>query len=243
VRWAFAVASVLLCAGCGGDDSTDTELTVLAAASLSGTFEELAERFEQDHRGVEVTLVFESSTTLATQVVDGAPGDVLATADTISMGIVTDADAANGEPTPLATNTLVLVVPPGNPADIGSLDDLERESVDWVMCDPSAPCGKLAETNLHAHGVTAEAASLEVDVRAVLSKVVSDEADAGLVYRTDAVSAGDAVQTIEIEGADEHRNEYLVVQVTDSDLAAEWVDLVTGSEGRSVLTDAGFGTP
>lgn len=244
-RGAAAVLLLLLpLVACGGGDDggQGRELTVLAAASLTDTFTALAEQFEADNPGVEVTLAFDSSTTLATQVVDGAPGDVLATADDLSMGVVTDADAAAADPTLFATNTLVLVVPSGNPAGVDSLDDLAGD-VDWVMCDPSVPCGKVAQSNLDESGVDAEPASFEVDVRAVLAKVTSDEADAGLVYATDAVAAGDTVESFAIDGADAFRNDYYVVPVTDGDLAAAFVALVAGADGRAVLTEAGFGAP
>lgn len=234
--------ATLALASCGADGGgPDQELTVLAAASLSDTFTELAERFEADNPGVEVTLAFDSSTTLATQVVDGAPGDVLATADAFSMRIVTDAGAASAEATRFASNTLVLVVPAGNPAGIDSLAALG--GADWVMCDPSVPCGGVAQRNLDAGDISAEPASFEVDVRAVLAKVTSDEADAGLVYATDAVAAGDDVESFAIEGSDRFRNDYLVAPVTDSPLATAFIDLVTGDVGRAVLTEAGFGAP
>ena len=240
----LALAALLLASltACGDDDpkATDTTLTVLAASSLTGTFTELKSQFEDDHAGVEVSLAFDSSTTLATQVVDGAPGDVLATADEKSMDL---AKARAEDPVEFATNTMVLVVPKANDAGIETFADLAKKGVDWVMCDPSAPCGALAQTNLDENRITGEPASLEIDVKSVLAKVVSDEADAGLVYATDATAAGDAVQVIEIPHADEYRNEYYIATITNNTLAQEWVDLVTGSGGQAVLTEAGFGTP
>jgi molybdate transport system substrate-binding protein len=240
------VAALLLVFGaaCGGGDTEGgDQLTVLAAASLTGSFTELADRFEQEHPGVAVNLAFDSSTTLATQVVDGAPGDVLATADGTSMEIVVDAGAEESAPVEFATNTVVLVVPAGNPADVASLSDLSRDDVDWVMCDPSVPCGRIARSLVDDSGVTADPASLEVDVKAVLAKVSSDEADAGLVYATDATAAADEVRTIAIPGAASRRNSYYIAPVSDSTHAEAWIDLVTSEEGRAVLEDAGFGSP
>ncbi len=230
------------CSASGTGDDEPAELTVLAAASLTDVFEQLATPFEEEH-DASVTFSFGSSTDLAEQAADGAPGDVLATADETSMAIAEDAGVA-GEVETFATNVLAIVVPAGNPAGIESLDDLEGAT--WVRCADEVPCGKVAVAVLAADGVTAEPASLEEDVRATLDKVVSGEADAGLVYATDAVAAGDDVDTVEVPGAEDQRTSYdatTLEQADDADLAADWVAWVTSDEGRAILADAGFGTP
>jgi len=177
----------LTACGGGADDQT---LTVLAAASLTGTFTELAQTFEDEHPGVTVELVFGSSTTLAEQAADGAPGDVLATADEKSMTLAEDGNALGASPAAFVSNRLTLVTPPDNPARIDSLTDLDSPGVDYVVCADTAPCGAAAVAVLTDAGITAAPASQEVDVKAVLARVVQGEADAGLVYRTDAVAAG-----------------------------------------------------
>jgi len=228
--------------GGGGDDGG--ELTVLAAASLTDVYEELATGFEADHEGVEVTFSFGSSTDLAEQVADGAPGDVLATADETSMQVAEDAGVVTGTVENFATNVLVIVTAPGNPAGIESLDDLEGAT--WVRCADEVPCGRVALGVLEANAITAEPVSLEEDVRATLDKVVGGEADAGLVYATDTVAAGDSVSTVEIPGAEEQLTSYFTTtleQSTDADLAQEWVDYVTSETGRSALGEAGFTLP
>lgn len=243
----LAVLALLLpLAACGGGDDTGSDggggLTVLAAASLTDVFEDLATPFEAEH-DVEVTFSFGSSTDLAEQVADGAPGDVLATADETSMGLAEDA-GVTGDVQAFATNVLTIVVPEGNPAGIASLDDLDGAT--WVRCADEVPCGKVALTVLDAAGVTAEPVSLEEDVRATLDKVVSGEADAGLVYATDAVAAADDVDAVEIPGTDEALTSYYAAtleQAADPDLAAEWVAWLTSAEGRAILDDAGFGSP
>jgi molybdate transport system substrate-binding protein len=238
------VAALLLVAAsltaCGDDDQT---LHVLAAASLTDVFTDLAEQFEADHDGVDVELSFGSSTDLAEQAADGAPGDVLATADAAAMAVAQDAHAVD-DPEVFATNLLVIVTPPDNPAGITTLADLAGTT--WVRCADDVPCGRIALTALEAAGVDGEPASLEEDVRATLDKVVSGEADAALVYASDAVAAGDEVTTLPIAGAEEYPTSYLLDvldQAADPDLAQEWVDLVTGADGRSALAEAGFGTP
>lgn len=247
----YAVTAALLLAlgtataGCsgGGDDES---LTVLAAASLSGTFTELEKVFHEEHPGVDVRLSFDSSATLAGQVVEGAPADVLATADEQTMESAVAAGATDGRPSAFASNRLVLVVPSDNPARIRSLSDLERKGVDYVVCVPSAPCGHIAVAALAEAGVQAPAASEEADVKAVLSKVTLGEADAGLVYETDALDAGEAVRSFEISSSPATTTRYFVAALQDAgnpELAQEWVDLVMSRRGQKVLADAGFGRP
>jgi molybdate transport system substrate-binding protein len=237
------VATALTACGAGGAGTTDEdrELTVLAAASLTDVFTELGEQFEAEE-DADVTFSFGSSTDLAAQAADGAPGDVLATADTTSMAIAEDA-GVTGEVELLATNVLVLVTAPGNPLGIESLDDLEGTR--WVRCADEAPCGRVAVEVLDTAGVTAEPASLEDDVRAALDKVTSGEVDAGLVYATDGVAAGDDVTTVELPEAADVLTTYAVtsLQQGDEDLATAWIDLLLSEVGRQALEDAGFAVP
>ncbi|WP_134739694.1 molybdate ABC transporter substrate-binding protein [Nocardioides sp. 503] len=243
----LTLALLLPLAACGDDDEGGdggTTITVLAAASLTETFTALADEFEADHDGVTVRLAFDSSATLAEQAVGGAPADVLATADTKTMTSATDVLAA--DPEVFATNTMVLVTPADNPAGVTSYDDLAAGDVTYVVCVETAPCGKVAAALRTSTGLDAEPASLEVDVKAVLAKVVSGEADAGLVYASDAVAAGADVRTFEIPGADAQVTTYPIApleQSQDADLAQEFVDLVLSDAGQQVLEDAGFGAP
>ena len=253
----LALVAALALAGCGGSDassggsrgSSDKEtgtLNVLAAASLTETFTSLAKDFEADHPGVTVKLAFDSSATLAEQVTQGAPADVLATADEATMQTVVDAGGTEGDPQLFATNHLQMVVPKDNPANIQQFSDLEKPGVKYVVCVDTAPCGKLAAKVLAATGIKAEPASEEVDVKAVLSKVELGEADAGLVYATDAVAGGDKVKPVDIPTSNENLNSYPIAALADAkkpELAKEWVDLVTGTQGQQALADAGFGKP
>jgi molybdate transport system substrate-binding protein len=238
---AVLAAAMLPLTGCADDESTT--LQVLAAASLSDVFTELGDQFEADHDGVDVEFSFGSSTDLAEQAADGAPGEVLATADETSMTIAEDAGAVD-DPATFATNVLVIVTPPDNPAGIATLDDLDGST--WVRCADDVPCGRIALAVLEDAGVDAEPVSLEEDVRATLDKVVSGEAEAGLVYASDAVAAGDDVTAIPVEGAEAELTSYFIdalEQSEDSDLAQDWVDLVTGPDGQAALIEAGFTLP
>lgn len=249
MRYAAAAVLVLTLgattAGCGGGGDNDS-LTVLAAASLSGTFTELEQMFHEEHPGVDVRLSFDSSATLAGQVAEGAPADVLATADELTMESAVAAGATDGRPTAFASNRLVLVVPDDNPAGIDTVSDLEAKDVDYVVCVPSAPCGHIAAAALDEAGIDAPAASEEADVKAVLSKVTLGEADAGFVYATDALDAGSAVRTLEVSSSPATTTRYFVAPLRDAadpGLAQDWVDLVMSQRGQRVLGDAGFGSP
>jgi molybdate transport system substrate-binding protein len=244
------LALTLPLAACGSDaggsarGSDPTTITVLAAASLTGTFTELADRFEAEHPGTRVKLAFDSSATLAQQALEGAPADVLATADTATMDGAADALAT--DPGVFASNTMVLVTPRDNPAGLTSFADLGRRDVDYVACVATAPCGKVAAALIEDNGLRTEPASLEVDVKAVLAKVTSDEADAGFVYRSDAVAAAGEVERLAIPGARGEPTTYPIAVLQQSahpGLAGQFVDLVRSGQGRRVLADAGFGRP
>jgi molybdate transport system substrate-binding protein len=222
------------------------QLTVLAAASLTEVFSTLAKAYEAEHPGVTVRLSVDSSATLAEQVIQGAPADVLATADIPTMQRATDAQATDDAPEIFATNRLVLVVPKDNPAGIRRFGDLDKPGVSYVACVQTAPCGAIGRQALELNHVTAAPKSLEVDVKAVLSKVQLGEADAGLVYATDARAARDQVTAVPVPHADELVNDYPVAVVAGTkhaDLAYAWVDLLVSDRGRAVLRQAGFGEP
>jgi molybdate transport system substrate-binding protein len=238
-----AMLSLLPLTACGGGDD-DTTITVLAAASLTGTFTELGHEFEQQHDGVTVKFAFDSSATLAQQATQGAPADVLATADVTAMARAKEAQAET--PQVFATNVMVLVTPPDNPAQIQKFSDLNKSSVKYVVCVPTAPCGNIGQALLDQNHITGKPVSQEVDVKSVLAKVTEGEADAGIVYTTDAVASGDQVKTLPIPGSDQQITKYPIVtlkQSDHSDLAQDFVDLVTGSAGQQILQKAGFGAP
>lgn len=248
----LAAAALLPLAACGNSDAvdpradTDRTLTVYAAASLQGTFEELKTVFEEQNDGVTVELSFAGSSDLVAQITEGAPADVFASADERNMTKLVDEELVAGEPQPFATNTLVLVTPPDDPGDVSSLADLADADLDVVVCAPQVPCGSAAESLAEAAGVTLAPDSEEQSVTDVLAKVTSGEADAGLVYVTDAEAAGDDVRTVEVPEAEDVVNTYPVAVLAEArqpDLAQEWLDLVLGEEGQAVLADAGFGPP
>lgn len=218
-------------------------LTVYAAASLAVVFDEIAEAFEAENPGVEVRPIsYDGSTTLATQLIAGASADVFASADETSMADVVAAGLAH-DPQVFASNTLVIAVPAGNPAGIRRLADLAADDATVVLCAPRVPCGTASRALLAAAGVSVVPASAEQNVTAVLTKVAAGEADAGLVYATDALGRPD-VEAIVPEGAPDVVNRYPIAALTDApdpEVAAAFVRFTQSDAARRLLTGAGFG--
>ncbi len=261
VPWVLPVAAALVLTGCGGtsddtpaapagsspaDDALSGTLTVFAAASLTDVFTDLGEQFEADHPGLDVQFNFAGSSALATQLTQGAPADVFASANEAQMAVVADAGLADGDPAMFAANVLQIAVPAGNPAGVTGLADLAREELTVAVCAPQVPCGAAAEDVLAAAGVTAAPDTLEEDVRAALTKVELGEVDAALVYTTDVTAAGDAVEGIDVPEAEQVVNDYPIATLADApnpEAAAAFVELVRSDEGLQALAAAGFRTP
>lgn len=250
-------------AGTGPDASTPAgtadpelrgELTIFAAASLGGAFDELAAQFEARHPSLDIApITYDGSATLATQLIEGAAADVFASADERNLSKVDDAGLVDGAPEPFATNVLEIAVQPGNPLGIDALDDLAagagHEASDdplVVVCAPEVPCGSAAATLLELAGVALTPASEEQNVSAVLTKVRSGEADAGLVYVTDIAAAAGDVEGVSITGADAATNVYPIAALAEAanpEAARAFVEFVRSDEGAAVLAAFGFGRP
>ena len=251
---AIGAAALALAACAGGSTPADstasaeatqpaetTVLNVYAAASLTETFGELEEIFEEANPGVDVRFNFAGSQDLVTQLGEGADVDVLATANESTMKKAADASQVDAQ-TIFVTNTLTLITTPGNPAGVTGLDS-SLDGVKLVVCAPEVPCGKLTKTLTEKLGVTLHPVSEEQAVTDVRGKVSSGQADVGIVYKSDALAEGDAVDTVDIQGADEAVNEYpiaLVSTSTKKDYGQEWIDLVLSEEGQALLSEAGF---
>ncbi len=248
---ALLVAAALTAAGCaadrggsGGGGSART-VTVFAAASLTETFDALADEFQSAHHDVTVQLSYGGSSTLAQQIDQGAPADVFAAASPATMQTVTAGGRAAGAPVTFARNTLTIVTPPGSDK-VDSVSDLGDPGLTVVVCASVVPCGSAADKMFAAAGVTPSIASRDPDVRSVLAKVESGDADAGIVYVTDAEAAGDQVRTVPVPRAVNQSTAYQIVSVAGSSqpaLAADWVALVTGETGQQVLKAHGFLPP
>jgi molybdate transport system substrate-binding protein len=252
-RRSWSAAAVLLTvamAGCSGGESqarsTSRTITVFAASSLSGTFTELGRQFEQTHPGTTARFSFGASSTLAQQIVQGAPAQVFAAASLTTMDTVSKAGEAAGEPAVFARNRLQIAVPKGNPAKVRGLADFGDGSLRIALCAARVPCGAAAVKALAAAGITAKPDTLEQDAKTTLAKVRLAEVDAALVYRTDVIAATGDVEGIDFPEAAKAVNDCPIVVTTagrDSAVAAEFVALVRSPAGQAVLRRAGFELP
>ena len=248
-RWfvALLVLVALAAAACKDDNNASGKLRVFAAASLTEAFTEMGKTFEARHPKVKVTFNFAASSALAEQINHGGPADVFVAADESNMKKVTDAGNA-ADPRTIARNRLAILVEKGNPKGIDGLTDLGRSGVVFVLCAPEVPCGKFGAAALRKGGVTAKPASLEENVKAVVSKVTLGEADAGIVYVTDVKAAGGKAQGVDIDIAGDPALEAVypmavTKQASDKDAARTWVDYVLSADGRAMLARFGFLAP
>ena len=197
-----------------GSSAPAAPITVFAAASLTESFTEIGKDF-QAKSGSVVTFNFGASSTLATQINQGAPADVFAAASPATMKIVTDAGGA-GAPVSFVSNTLQIAVPEGNPAQITGLADFADEAKLIAICSPQVPCGTAAEKVFAAAKITPKPDTLEQDVKATLAKVAADEVDAALVYKTDVIGAPDDVDGLDFPESSRAVNQYPIAALTAS---------------------------
>ncbi|MCF3124505.1 molybdate ABC transporter substrate-binding protein [Streptomyces arenae] len=251
---AAAVTAALLVplAACGNDDDSagkkndggkGVNLTVLAASSLTDVFDTAKKTYEKDHPGTELTISPAGSQELAAQVRQGSPADVLVTADTKTM------DGLKGEtgtPTVIAKNRLVIATREGNPDKVENLKDLADPKLKVVLADDTVPVGRYSKQVLDKQHVEVKPVSKEANVRSVLSKVELGEADAGIVYKTDAATAPDKVDAVEIPDEQNAVAEYPAATLKDSknsDAAAAFVKWLSTPEAQKILRDGGFQKP
>ena len=248
--------TALLVAGCGepagrvadaeeGGDGLTGTLTVFAAASLTDVFTALGDRLMDDNPELDVQFNFAGSSALATQITQGAPADVFASANQQQMTVVTDENLQAEDPQVFTENVLEIAVPQGNPAGITGLADFAREELTLAICAPDVPCGAAAEEVFGIAGIDAVPDTLEEDVRAALTKVELGEVDAALVYASDVASAGDGVEGVGFPEAEQAINEYPICTLAaapNPEAAQAFVDLVLSDEGRRALEGAGFRT-
>lgn len=257
-RAVLGIAAIgLLLAGCStaamptptptrNPDALTGTINVFAAASLTETFQAIATAFKAEHPNVTVTFNFGGSSGLAAQITQGAPADVFAAASATTMKTVTDASLTDGNPTTFVTNTLEIAVPPANPGKVTGLADFANPDLAIVLCAVEVPCGAAAKTVLDKAGIVASVDSFEQDVKSVLTKIEIDEADAGLVYKTDVLSAGDKVKGVDFPEASAAVGKYpiaLLSTSTNKTAARAFIDFVLSPAGIKIMTDAGFGAP
>jgi len=246
---AVAVAAALVLMSCSSEQSaapSSVELTVFAASSLTDVFNKLGDDFRKTDPAAHFRFNFGSSSTLATQIVNGAPADLFASADEDNMAKVVAAGMSLGATQAFASNRLQIAVAPGNPKKIAGPADLARADVVLVLAAPTVPAGKYALEALKKAAVPARPVSQEIDVRAVLNKVALGEADAGIVYVTDVRSASGRVSGVDIPEIDQVTARYpvAVIKGTKAPLVAgRFVDYVLSPPGRTTLASFGFSAP
>jgi len=249
-RWiAIGGVALLTIAGCDGDGEPSGGLsgtvTVLAASSLTESFEQLGEDFEAEHPDVDVELSFAASSELVVQIQQGAPADVFASADESNMEKLVDSGAVTVEPPIFTRNRLAIAVETGNPRGIDGLGDLDEPGLVVVLCAEQVPCGKLADQALAAAGVSVTAASRAENVKAALTPVELGEADAAVVYVTD-IEASDAVDGVEIPDNENVIASYPIAPLAEAGnpaAARAFVRFVRSADGQRVLRRFGFLSP
>lgn len=233
-------------ASAGGGDGLSGELVVFAASSLTDAFDDIGDDFAEAHPDVSLTFSYAASSSLSSSIVEGAPADVFASANPAQMDVVAEAGLASDNTPRFARNGLQIVVPARNLAGVESLDDFDDEDLLIGLCAEEVPCGDLARELFKSAGITPAIDTNEPDVRSLLTKVAAGELDAGLVYRTDVLSAGDVVTAIDVAGGDEVVNDYPIAALAEApnpDAAQAFVDFVLSEEGQSVLAGYGFLAP
>ncbi len=241
-----AVAAMLAGASGCSSHSTPPSITVFVAASLRETFKDLARRFEADNPGTSVVLHFAGSSDLLAQLSHGAVADAFAAGDADIMGIAAHAGLLAAIPIDFASNNLVIVVAPGNPLNIRSFSDLNRDGLSVVACAPIVPCGWAAQRIEDNTGVQLHLMSEESSVTDVLTKVMNGQADAGLVYVTDALAAGNAVRMVQFAQSSDAVNICsiaVLANARNAGMANRFIAVVAGNDGRDVLSRAGFAKP
>jgi molybdate transport system substrate-binding protein len=260
IHTVLAVLTLAGLAGCGGGNdaagstpstgpSANTvtgPVTVFAAASLTESFTKIGKDFEAANPGAKVTFNFAGSPALATQINQGAPADVFASAAPANMKTVTDAGNGDGAATTFVRNQLVIAVPRGNPKGITGPADLTKPGVKVALCAEQVPCGAAAKKALSTAGVSLTPVTLEQDVKAALAKVKLGEVDAALVYRTDAKTASSDVDGVEFPESSSAINDYPIIGLKNAPNKAgaqAFVAYVLSDKGKAVLTAAGFQAP
>ncbi len=238
----FVLGTVIACSG----SSVEGELLVSAAASLTDAFAEMESAFEEANPGLDVVLNLGSSSALREQILEGAPADVFASANTSNMDQVAEAGEISGEAEIFVTNSLQIAVPIGNPAEVTGVEDFAREELLIGLCAEGVPCGDFGRQALAKAGVIPSVDTNEPDVRALLTKIEAGELDAGITYVTDVLSASGSVEGLEIPAEVNIVAEYPIATLAGApnpDAAAAWVEFVLSEEGQAILTRYGFTSP
>jgi molybdate transport system substrate-binding protein len=240
------VVSLTIAVAACADSAVEGEVLVSAAASLTDAFGEIEAAFEEANPDVDVVLNLGSSSTLREQILEGAPADVFASANTSNMDQLVEAEEVAVDPEIFVTNLLQIAVPAGNPAGVAGLDDFARDELLIGLCAEDVPCGQFAREALSLAGVAPEIDTNEPDVRALLTKVEAGELDAGITYVTDVLSTGGTVDGVDIPDDQNVIAEYpiaVLASAPNPSAAEAFVEFVLSEEGQAILGEYGFASP
>ena len=222
------------------------DITVFAAASLTDSFNAVGEAFTAANPDAKATFSYDASSALVQQITRGAPADLFASADTANMDKLTAASLNGTQPVIFATTLLRIIVAPGNPKGITGVADLVTPDLKVVLCAPEVPCGKYAKQILDTAGVAVTPVSLEQNVKGVVTKVTSGEADAGIVYVTDVTAAGSKAEGVDIPADINVVAQYPIASVKTSnhpEADQAFIDFLLGADGQAIMAKYGFGSP
>jgi len=244
---ASAIGLICTLSACGRSDSK-VNIDIYAAASLTTAMTSIATAFESAEPDIRLVLNFAGSATLVEQIKQGAPADVVVFADDKQMNDLVGSGNVNEESvSTIATNSLTLVVEKGNPLNIKNVSDLASEKIHTVLCDVAQPCGKYAAQILERAEVVVQPRSWETSVSGVTQKVARGEADAGIVYVTDALAFTSELDAIPIDASINVVNNYPIASLAELSTTAQkaaqtFINFVMG-DGQKILNDFGFVSP
>jgi molybdate transport system substrate-binding protein len=244
---AILVAIGIVVSACTASGNEDRIILVVSAgSSLSDAFTEIEATFETANPDIDVQLNLGGSSALREQILAGAPADVFAPADLVPMDLLVAERQIEDDPAIIATNSLAIGLPPGNPGAVTGLDDFSNPELLIGLCSEEVPCGRYARQILSNAGVVASIDTNEPDVRSLVSKIELGELDAGIVYATDVVGARGELEDIDITAEFNVTVLYPIAVLADSLHPAEaemFVEFVLSDEGQIALQQAGFGAP
>jgi molybdate transport system substrate-binding protein len=243
---AVVAAGSTLLAACESKPREPTAITVYATSTMIHSMTVIGKKFEEDNPGTSVEFIFAGSTDLASELAAGAGADVFVSGAVEQMTSVVDAGLIQGAPEPFATSRLVIVTPPGNPLHLASFADLAAPGVRVSLCAAQMTCATLTRTIEGKTGVRLQPVSEEVTSEDVVRNVVTGKADAGVVFASEAITAGAHVSWVDFPeaAAAESVCEIGLLKSTDeTELSKKFIREVTDETSRPVLAEAGFGEP
>jgi molybdate transport system substrate-binding protein len=245
---AAGILLVGMASGCGSQShpASTTSITVYASSAMIKSLTAIGRQFEAENAGTSVEFIFAGSSDLSAELADGNDADVFVSGDHDNMAAVANAGLIDATPMPIAANSLVIATAPGNPDHLASLADLGRPGVRTAMCGVPGACGSATGQLEDRSGMRLNPLRLDMTASDVIKDVTTGKADAGLVFKTDALNTGDDVSWFAFPESSDATVTSWIAPLKDSDqaeLAKRFVQEVTGVSARKIFTDAGFVEP